>query len=488
MSYQIIQPVNQVRLTNVAVVRLNRHGKRFEVACYRNKILNYRQGIETDLSEVLQTDRVFTNVSKGQFAPSKDLVLAFDTSDQEQCCRFILDKGQIQVSDMERSATLENTAREVANMVATKCVHPISNRPYTTSQIRDAMKKSDFSVQPVSARSVKQQFLDCVKAIQVKGVLEIQRAKMELGLVLSNGSHWEYVYEDLIGEAKALVHNDNDNGNNKSNSGDDSVDKQRIEFFIDPSKFRAVDAIAKKYGAALEIMRQIVTQEGDVEVSVELERNTNAARQQEIQNMQSTTNASTATATGQSSYADDLDEISNNMGTMQMGIRNASRPYLDDSDDDNGQGGGNGNNNDDFHQPQMSTRKKNKRAAKKSKKAKRREKEESAARKDRKEAEQSRRDQRELRLGQQAETQGQNQEDQTETDICKRAGTAGVAGTILITDSLRKSCNTCGGDFSPSEYRAHFRSDWHRYNMQLKLKGMAAIDEKEFQMFAEDFF
>eukprot|EP01083_Nonionella_stella_P042576 114951_1 len=508
MSYQIIQPVNQVRLTNVAVVRLNRHGKRFEVACYRNKILNYRQGIETDLSEVLQTDRVFTNVSKGQFAPSKDLVLAFDTSDQEQCCRFILDKGQIQVSDMERSATLENTAREVANMVATKCGHPISNRPYTTSQIRDAMKKSDFSVQPVSARSVKQQFLDCVKAIQVKGVLEIQRAKMELGLVLSDGSHWEYVYEDLIGEAQALVHNDNDNDNGNDNtnkkSGDDSDsdsgDKQRIEFFIDPSKFRAVDAIAKKYGAALEIMRQIVTQEGDVEVSVELERNTNAAaaRQQEIQNMQSTTNAATAkgtaTATGQSSYMDDLDEISNKMGTMQMG--NASRPYLDDSDDDNGNGNsngagngnGNGNNDDDFHQPQMSTRKKNKRAAKKSKKAKRREKEESAARQDRKEAEQSRRDQRELRLGQQAEAEAEKQGGQTETDICKKAGTTGAAGTILKTDSLRKSCNTCGGDFTPSEYRAHFRSDWHRYNMKLKLKGMAAIDEKEFEMFAEDFF
>jgi len=65
MSRKITQPVNQVRLTNVAVVRMNRHGKRFEVACYRNKILNYRQRIETDLTEVLQTDRIFTNVSKG---------------------------------------------------------------------------------------------------------------------------------------------------------------------------------------------------------------------------------------------------------------------------------------------------------------------------------------------------------------------------------------------------------------------------------------
>jgi ribosome maturation protein SDO1 len=31
MSRQITQPVNQVRLTNVAVVRLKTHGKRFEV-------------------------------------------------------------------------------------------------------------------------------------------------------------------------------------------------------------------------------------------------------------------------------------------------------------------------------------------------------------------------------------------------------------------------------------------------------------------------
>lgn len=31
MSRQIVQPVNQVRLTNVAVVRLSRGGHRFEV-------------------------------------------------------------------------------------------------------------------------------------------------------------------------------------------------------------------------------------------------------------------------------------------------------------------------------------------------------------------------------------------------------------------------------------------------------------------------
>ena len=47
--------VNQVRLTNVAVVRLNRGGKRFEIAAYRNKVMNWRDGTETDIDEVLQT-------------------------------------------------------------------------------------------------------------------------------------------------------------------------------------------------------------------------------------------------------------------------------------------------------------------------------------------------------------------------------------------------------------------------------------------------
>ena len=80
MSRQITQPVNQVRLTNVAVVRMNCHGKRFEIACYRNKILNYRQKVKTDLSEVLQTERIFTNASKGKFASSKDLKKCFGTA------------------------------------------------------------------------------------------------------------------------------------------------------------------------------------------------------------------------------------------------------------------------------------------------------------------------------------------------------------------------------------------------------------------------
>jgi ribosome maturation protein Sdo1 len=44
------------------------------------------------------TDNVFTNVSKGMLASSKDLLDAFGTADTKAVCREILDKGELQVN------------------------------------------------------------------------------------------------------------------------------------------------------------------------------------------------------------------------------------------------------------------------------------------------------------------------------------------------------------------------------------------------------
>jgi hypothetical protein len=102
MSIFTFTPVNQIRFTNVAVVRLKRHGVRFEVACYPNKVLSYREGVEKDLEEVLQIQRVFTNVSKGELAKRDDLEKAFETDDELKICSLILDSGDLQVAERER--------------------------------------------------------------------------------------------------------------------------------------------------------------------------------------------------------------------------------------------------------------------------------------------------------------------------------------------------------------------------------------------------
>ena len=36
------------------------------LACYKNKVLSWREGVEKDIDEVLQSHTVFLNVSKGE--------------------------------------------------------------------------------------------------------------------------------------------------------------------------------------------------------------------------------------------------------------------------------------------------------------------------------------------------------------------------------------------------------------------------------------
>ena len=102
MSRRVGTPQNQVKLSSVNVVRLQRCGQRFEVACYPNKVVDYRSGVEVDLDEVLQIKNVFKNVSKGVVMPKKDLNKAFPKLSVDDVCREILRSGQLQVSARER--------------------------------------------------------------------------------------------------------------------------------------------------------------------------------------------------------------------------------------------------------------------------------------------------------------------------------------------------------------------------------------------------
>ena len=137
---RIYQPSNQIKLTNVSLVRLKKGKKRFEIACYKNKVLEWRSGIETDLDNVLQIPNVFLNVSKGQTAPKEDLEKAFGKKmTTDDIILEILKKGEQQVGEKERAAQLERINNEVISIVASKLVDPRTKRVYTSGMIEKAL-------------------------------------------------------------------------------------------------------------------------------------------------------------------------------------------------------------------------------------------------------------------------------------------------------------------------------------------------------------
>lgn len=136
----IQQPSNQIKLTNVSLVRLKKGKKRFEIACYKNKVLEWRSGIETDLDNVLQIRSVFLNVSKGQTAPTAELAKAFGKdATVDDIILEILRKGEMQVGEKERRGELERVHNEVVSIVASKLVDPRTKRVYTPGMIEKAL-------------------------------------------------------------------------------------------------------------------------------------------------------------------------------------------------------------------------------------------------------------------------------------------------------------------------------------------------------------
>ncbi|CAL4893067.1 unnamed protein product [Urochloa decumbens] len=148
MSRTLVQPVGQKRLTNVAVVRLRKHGQRFEIACFPNKVISWRTRVEKDLDEVLQSHTVYSNVSKGVLAKSKELIKAFGTDDQTKICIEILERGELQVSGKEREAQLSGQFRDIATIVMEKTINPDTRRPYTITMIERLMHEIYFAVDP----------------------------------------------------------------------------------------------------------------------------------------------------------------------------------------------------------------------------------------------------------------------------------------------------------------------------------------------------
>ncbi|KUJ20872.1 Shwachman-Bodian-diamond syndrome protein [Mollisia scopiformis] len=208
----INQPSNQIKLTNVSLVRLKKAKKRFEIACYKNKVLEWRNGIEKDLDNVLQINNVFLNVSKGQTAPSADLARAFGPKTKvEDIILEILSKGELQVGEKERHAQLERVHNEVVGIVASKLVDPKTKRVYTTGMIEKALDMlssqgsqaqaagsgtgtpgtgEDGEAKPktkehvwtgvVATKSAKSQALEAMKALITHQPIPVARARMRL--------------------------------------------------------------------------------------------------------------------------------------------------------------------------------------------------------------------------------------------------------------------------------------------------------------------
>eukprot|EP00656_Telonema_subtile_P011343 TRINITY_DN15592_c0_g1_i1.p1 TRINITY_DN15592_c0_g1~~TRINITY_DN15592_c0_g1_i1.p1 ORF type:complete len:277 (+),score=76.09 TRINITY_DN15592_c0_g1_i1:177-1007(+) len=183
----------------------------------------------------------FTNVSHGKFAKKGDLQKAFGTGDEEEVCKIILEKGEIQISSDERKLTLERLFTEIAAIVAEKCINTDTRLPVTATYVERAMKELNFNIKATQA--AKQQALVVISLL--REILPIQRARMRVKISIRDAA----ALTELI-----------DSGLLVSVEGQSEAS---VIGLIDPGSFRQVDDAVRLANGEVEIMSLAVVEDID---------------------------------------------------------------------------------------------------------------------------------------------------------------------------------------------------------------------------------
>jgi len=138
------QPVGQKVFTNISIVKLKLGKSRFELACYPNKVQDYRDKKEKDINEVLQAQEIFTDAIKGDLCPRKVLKEVFPKMTYQEVIKLILDKGDIQTGEREREKGTANLKRYISNIIVQKTYNTDNGLPFPQDIVTQALDDINF--------------------------------------------------------------------------------------------------------------------------------------------------------------------------------------------------------------------------------------------------------------------------------------------------------------------------------------------------------
>ena len=144
--------------------RITLEGEHFEILVKPESAFSYRLGKTKSVSEVLVTDTIFADASKGSKASEDKLQKAFGTTDSFKIADIILRKGTLQLTTEQRRRLIEDKRKQVVSFISRQCVDPKTNLPHPPLRIKQAMEQVHYPIDPF--KDVAEQARDIIKLLR----------------------------------------------------------------------------------------------------------------------------------------------------------------------------------------------------------------------------------------------------------------------------------------------------------------------------------
>lgn len=134
-------------------------------------------------------------MSKGELANKTDLVEAFGCSDEDDICKIILEKGELQVSEKERKRQIQVLYREIISLIVNKTINLETQRPYPITVLENYVEQLHFSVN--IHKKAKQQALELLKILKDKIPIESAKMKIRIQIPIYESENFETLLASL---------------------------------------------------------------------------------------------------------------------------------------------------------------------------------------------------------------------------------------------------------------------------------------------------
>jgi len=175
----MLRDTRRVDLSGKSVIRAKVQGNRFEIIVNPELALKYKMNLLEDsigINEILETDEIFQNVSKGEKAPDELLISCFETKETLEVAKIILEKGELNLTAEQRQEFFEKKRKQIVNMLVKTCINPQTRTPHPATRIENAMKEAKVMINP--AISAESQLKDIIKELRRIIPISMETVKM----------------------------------------------------------------------------------------------------------------------------------------------------------------------------------------------------------------------------------------------------------------------------------------------------------------------
>jgi ribosome maturation protein SDO1 len=143
--------------------RIRKGSLTFEIIVDMDEALKFKKGTSNFIAP--ETDKVFTDLKKGNVASKSELEKSFGTSDINEIAKVIVKQGDVEVNQEHRDEEKEKKIRQVVDFLARNSTNPQTGNPHSPDRIRSALEQAHINIKNVPIEEQIEEILSHISLI-----------------------------------------------------------------------------------------------------------------------------------------------------------------------------------------------------------------------------------------------------------------------------------------------------------------------------------